>query len=83
MKDPRSVFLDYLAKLLKSFKKSNKELIIYRDFNEDVYSGVLSCQLQEHGVEMKEQVFQSTSTSPKVSHVNGSKAIDVSLQHPE
>ena len=70
--NPRTIFYHQLTTLLKKWRWSGKEIILFRDINEHIYEERLAKHFAEDDILPKEQVKLCTGHHAPYSHIRGS-----------
>ena len=65
---------DVIGKLL-SWTQEYCEIILVKDFNEDIYKGKFSDRLVKDDLNMSEQILKTTGVNMPPTHDRGSKPI--------
>lgn len=70
---PRTLFYEHLTAQLKAWKAAGEELLLFGDFNENVYTGRLSRRLAEEDINMHEQFRAVNKKELPPTHVRSKK----------
>ena len=76
VRNPRIMFCLDLVDLLRLWKRGGNEIILFGDFNEDVYHGPLSTLLATDDLRMREVCHKVTGEPLPATHLRGRLPID-------
>ena len=70
------MFRDDLLDFIKSRRQKNKRVVLMMDANENMVTGVMSKELAQEGIDMKEAVHGMTEGLGPKTHFHGKESID-------
>ena len=68
---PRTLFYEQLISQMVEWKQGDEELVLFGDFNENVYTGRFAKRLAEEDLLMTEQCLTTTGEQLPATHVRG------------
>ncbi len=76
IRNPRAMFKSDLSNLLLQWKANGDEILLFGDFNEDVYQGELSLRFSQDDLWMSELCRRTVGTPLPSTHMRGRVPID-------